>query len=206
MYSLFVPTFLDRIRVILRHSMHLLTLLPIPYRPLTYLTLLLASGLTACSTTKSLTVPDVVKPYRPEIVQGNFVSREQVAALRAGMPRPQVKNILGTPLLMDVFHPNRWDYVFTIEKNGVIAKTRRLTVYFNGDVLDRWEGDEMPSEVEFVSSLPSGRQIGKIPPLSASEKELNDFSKRENANDKRAPLDPAPITPINKTYPPLESK
>jgi outer membrane protein assembly factor BamE len=165
--------------------------------------------LAACSTRPTLAVPDVLKPYKPEIVQGNFVSREQVAALRAGMPKTQVLNILGTPLLTDIFHTERWDYVFTIERAGVISKPRRLTVHFKDDLLERWEGDTMPSEAEFVRSLDSGRKIGTIPPLTATERELAEFSARENSKLK-ATNNPTTGTdgqlPPSKTYPPLESQ
>ena len=156
--------------------------------------LVLSAGLTACAP----------KLYKPDVVQGNFVSSEQVTALRAGMPKAQVRNILGTPLVTDVFHADRWDYVFTIMRNGVVSKPRRLTVYFNGETLARWEGDEMPSEVEFVSSIDSGRKIEKIPPLTASEKDLAAFEARENAKSK-VPNAPTAAPSGAKTYPPLET-
>lgn len=161
--------------------------------------LALGTALTACST----------KPYKAEVVQGNFVSSEQVAALRAGMPKTQVRNILGTPLLTDLFHADRWDYVFTIESKGKVTQPRRLTVYFKGDTLAKWDGDTMSSEVEFVQSLDSGRKIGKIPPLVATEKELSDFAAQRNSSLK--PTDNAVALPSSpaggaKTYPPLEAQ
>jgi outer membrane protein assembly factor BamE len=94
-----------------------------------------------------------VTPYKVEVVQGNFVSKEQVAALKPGMSRQQVREILGTSLLNDVFHANRWDYVFTIRRQGVEPQERHLTVFFNGELMDRFVGDEMPSEEEFVATL-----------------------------------------------------
>ena len=78
-----------------------------------------------------------VKIYQHEVVQGNFVSKEQVQALRAGMPRQAVREILGTPLVTSVFHAERWDYAFTIRRQGSEPQLRRFTVYFKGDVLDR---------------------------------------------------------------------
>ena len=60
----------------------------------------------------------VVTPYKVEVVQGNFVSKEQVEQLKPGMSRQQVRELLGTSLLTDVFHANRWDYVFTIRRQG----------------------------------------------------------------------------------------
>ncbi|MDP3139281.1 MAG: outer membrane protein assembly factor BamE, partial [Burkholderiaceae bacterium] len=82
-------------------------------------------------------------PYKIEVVQGNFISREQVQALKPGMSRQQVRDTLGTPLLASVFHADRWDYVFTLRRQGVPPQARRLTVYFQGDALARFEGDEM---------------------------------------------------------------
>lgn len=165
------------------------------------------ASVVACSyrpTLPKLSIPNAIKPYKLEVVQGNFVSSEQVSALRAGMPRAQVRNILGTPLLNDVFHPNRWDYVFTMERDGIVSKALRLTVHFNGDQLTRWDGDTMPSETEFVQTLTSGRKIGKIPPLTASDKELADFAARENSKVKTSATTIEPAAVGNKTYPPLE--
>src|SRR4029079_6304680 len=64
-------------------------------------------------------ITDAITPYKIEIVQGNFVSKEQVAALKPGMSRQQVRDILGTPLVTSVFHADRWDYVFTLKRQGV---------------------------------------------------------------------------------------
>ena len=68
--------------------------------------------LSACSTIDDPMARAIrkVTPFRVEVVQGNFVSKEQVQALRAGMSRNQVKDILGTPLIASVFHSDRWDY------------------------------------------------------------------------------------------------
>jgi outer membrane protein assembly factor BamE len=166
--------------------------------------LALTLSLTACQTRPSLSVPNAIKPYKSEVIQGNFISSEQVTALRAGMPRAQVRNILGTPLLADIFHPNRWDYVFSIERDNVVYKTLRLTVHFDGDQLVRWDGDTMPSETEFVQTLTSGRKIGKVPPLAASNKELTDFASRENAKVKPPSANDETAAPNSRTYPPLE--
>lgn len=167
--------------------------------------LICIASVVACSYRPTLSVPNAIKPYKSEVTQGNFVSSEQVAALRTGMPRAQVRNILGTPLLNDVFHANRWDYVFTIERDGIVSKALRLTVHFNGDQLARWDGDSMPSETEFVQTLTSGRKIGKIPPLIASDKELADFANRENSKVKTSATSNEPAALGNKTYPPLET-
>lgn len=91
--------------------------------------------------------------YKIDVAQGNFVSKEQINALKLGMPRVQVMDILGTPLLVSVFHADRWEYVFTLKRQGVENKHYKLTVHFKGDVLDKIDGEGMLTEQEFVKSL-----------------------------------------------------
>jgi outer membrane protein assembly factor BamE len=141
-------------------------------------------------------------PYKVEVVQGNFVSREQVEALQKGMTTEQVRNVLGTPLVTSLFHGERWDYVFTLRRQGVAPQQRRLTVYFANGALDRFEGDPMPSEAEFVATLENKRRAGKIPRLEATEDELRRFSSSQPA---AAPAQPAPAAAPSVNYPPLES-
>jgi outer membrane protein assembly factor BamE len=148
-------------------------------------------------------VASVVTPYKVEVVQGNFVSREQVAALQPGMPRAQVRDILGTPLLTSVFHGERWDYVFTLRRQGVEAQARRLAVFFKADALDHFEGDEMPTEAEFVSRIDTRRTLGKVPVLEVSEEVLRDFSAKNPAAP--APTVSASQAPLPAVYPPLEA-
>ena len=96
----------------------------------------------------------IFRPYVPDIVQGNFVSSEQYSKLKLGMTREQVRQILGTPLLADYFHANRWDYVFEFKRNGqVVGKDRRVTVFFEGDKLVKFEGDALPTDVELVAEI-----------------------------------------------------
>jgi outer membrane protein assembly factor BamE len=160
--------------------------------------------LAACGSLSSTTerVASAITPYTPEMVQGNLITSDQVALLRPGMTRNQVRDILGSPLVASVFHANRWDYAFVFKRPGVESLSRKLTVHFKGDVLDRFEGDPMPSEAEFVSKLESGRKLGKIPPLQASEEDLKKFNE---ANPRRAePTRPAVSTTPPSSYPPLE--
>jgi outer membrane protein assembly factor BamE len=203
---MYILLFVIHNSVILRHSMHPFST-SVTFISRTLIGLSLIASLTACKTRPSISVPNAIKPYKSEVVQGNFISSEQVAALRVGMPKNQVRNILGTPLLADVFHPNRWDYVFTMERDGVKSKTLTLTVFFNGETLSNWDGDAMPSETEFVNSLSSGRKVDKVPPLTASEKELAQFAARENTKTKTPPqIETSASTGTEKIYPPLDSK
>jgi outer membrane protein assembly factor BamE len=91
--------------------------------------------------------------YKTDIAQGNFVSKEQVSALKQGMPRLQVADILGTPLLVSIFHADRWEYVFSLKRQGIDAPSYKLTVYFKDDVLDKIDGSNMPTEQEFIDAL-----------------------------------------------------
>jgi outer membrane protein assembly factor BamE len=149
--------------------------------------------LTACSS-------DLI--YKPEVVQGNFVSREQVQALRAGMPRQAVRDVLGTPLVTSLFHAERWDYAFTIRRQGAEPQQRRFSVFFKGDVLERIEGDPLPSEAEFAARLDTRRAPSKVPELKATEADLAKFpAKPAPAAGSAQPA--APVTPVS--YPPLEA-
>jgi len=165
--------------------------------------LVTAAAASACGSFDSMSqrVAGSIAPYKVEVVQGNFVSREQVTALRPGMTRLQVRDILGTPLVTSVFHADRWDYVFTIRRQGVQSQMRRLAVFFKGDLLDRFEGDEMPTEAEFVATLDNKRKGAKVPALEATEEQLKKFSAAQPAA--RAASAPAEA-PAAASYPPLE--
>jgi outer membrane protein assembly factor BamE len=91
-------------------------------------------------------VPQIVKPYRITIQQGNYVTREMVEQLKPGMTREQVRYILGTPLLTDIFHADRWDYVFYRDPPGGKREQRNFSVIFEGGKLARVVGDLLPSE------------------------------------------------------------
>lgn len=169
------------------------------------LLVLCCAAIAGCGTVKDATrrAASAIVPYKVEIVQGNFVSKEQVEALRTGMSRAQVRDILGTPLLQSVFHANRWDYVFTMKREGTEPQARQLTVYFKDDVLERTEGDPMPSETEFVALLGADRKPRAVPLLEASEDKLKAFAPRAPKGEPAAV--PAPTPPLPTSYPPLEA-
>ena len=147
-------------------------------------------GLVACAS---------IKPYKPEVVQGNFVSQEQVQALRPGMPKQVVRDILGSPLVTSLFHADRWDYAFTIQRQGAEPQLRRFSVFFDGERLARIEGDALPTEAEFAARLESRRPPASLPPLKATEQQLA----RYPARPAPAPETSAPAATL--AYPPLEA-
>jgi len=173
---------------------------------LTGLALGLALGLTGCNniSQKARNVADAMTLYKPEVVQGNFVSREQTAQLRQGMTRLQVRDLLGTPLVTPVFDGNRWDYVFTISRQGVPPQQYRLTLYFADDTLNRFEGDQMPSETEFVQRISGHTRKDKVPPLQATPEQLKQFAAANQPPAAAAPRAAASAAAPGKTYPPLE--
>ena len=163
------------------------------------------AALSACGTTDNVSnrVASIISPYKIDIVQGNFVSKEQAAALRAGMSRLQVRDLMGTPLLVSMFHANRWDYVFTFKRQGTEPQSRKVTVYFKNDVVEKFDADNLPTEAEFVASLDSGRRSGKVPVLEASEESLAKFGAGRSAQATAVPSPALP--PLPERYPPLES-
>ncbi|MEN9794444.1 MAG: hypothetical protein RJA17_984 [Pseudomonadota bacterium] len=89
--------------------------------------------------------PNWLTPYRADIGQGNFITQEQASRLQKGMNREQVRALLGTPLLVDPFRDNRWDYVFDIRRGDGGRDRRRYFVRFEKDQLVEWGGDELPA-------------------------------------------------------------
>lgn len=81
--------------------------------------------------------------FRVEIQQGNYITRDQVEQLEPGMSMREVRYIMGTPLIVDPFHEkHRWDYVYSYSPDlGTDFEKRRITLFFEGDTLDRMAGD-----------------------------------------------------------------
>lgn len=159
--------------------------------------LLVCASLAGCGGLSNVT-GDTFKPYVPEVVQGNFVSKEQRQALTLGMARAQVRDILGTPLVTSLFHADRWDYAFSIRRQGVPPQSFQLTVFFKGDAVSSIEGSDLPSESEFVERLAVQRKAASVPSLQASEEDLKKFPVQ------KAPGDAARTAPLPASYPPLE--
>jgi outer membrane protein assembly factor BamE len=102
-------------------------------------------ALAACTNAPKIPdVPLLLAPYRIDVQQGNVVTQDMVSQLKPGMSREQVKFVLGTPLVADMFHANRWDYIYRFARGTGGVEERKLTVYFDNDVLDHVAGDIVP--------------------------------------------------------------
>lgn len=90
--------------------------------------------------------------YKIDIQQGVVVTQEMADQLHVGMTKDQVRFVLGTPILTDPFHANRWDYPFRFQPGRGPVEERRFTVYFDGDKMTGYNGDSLPTEEEFAKS------------------------------------------------------
>lgn len=97
--------------------------------------ILLSAMLASCS---DLSAP-LVTPYKMDIRQGNYVTPETREKLKIGMTKSQVRYLLGSPTISDAFHGNRWDYVYLLERDGIVIEKQNMTLYFEGDNLARIE-------------------------------------------------------------------
>ncbi len=114
-------------------------------------TAILLSVLSACSS-----VPRIVNEYKIDVQQGNVLTQEMVSQLKPGLSRDQVRFILGTPVLMDMFHANRWDYVYWLKKGstGAVEK-REFSVFFDADgKLARVAGDVTAAQAADGAAAP----------------------------------------------------
>jgi outer membrane protein assembly factor BamE len=118
-----------------------------------------ASGV---QTTREKRFFGIFSPYRIDVQQGNFISQEQLTQLKPGMTPDQVKFVLGTPLLNDIFHANRWDYVFRLQKGNGEVISSRIAVYFDDNRVAKIDAGTLPSEQDYLSMIAG--------PLSATPK------------------------------------
>jgi len=181
--------------------MHLIT------RPRLVRAALLLAGLgsiAGCNTVTSAMsdgITSVITPYRVEVVQGNVVTREQIAAIKLGVPRSRVRDVLGSPLVADPFHAQRWDYVFLIRRPGTEPQQRSVVVLFEGDLVKSVDSPKLPSDREFVASINRPINLDKEPKLELTPEErqaLPPPAKVATTEATNVPLGAA------RTYPPLE--
>lgn len=163
-------------------------------------TLVIGSLLAGCeSLQRTDTLLGAITPYRIDIVQGNAVTREQAAQIKPGLSRLQVREILGTPLVTDPFHADRWDYIFSLRRPNTQIQRRSVVVVFENNLVKSIEAPDLPSERDFVAS------ISRIKDPRAPKLELSDDER------KALPLPPKreapvvePMGPV-RNYPPLEA-
>lgn len=105
---------------------------------------LMALFCAACSN-YSANLPSI-KPYKMDVQQGNVVTSKMMMQLRPGMTKAQVRFVMGTPLIVDSFHANRWDYVYSMQKGGKLIERRRVILDFEDEKLKAVRGDVIPAE------------------------------------------------------------
>ncbi|MDD5240125.1 MAG: outer membrane protein assembly factor BamE [Sulfuricella sp.] len=110
--------------------------------------------LAACSVT------DKISPYKIDIQQGNVITQDMVAKLKPGMTKSQVRFIMGTPLIADSFHADRWDYVYRFQKAGKLTEERKIALFFEQDVLRRAQGDVVAVTPESAAEADKGAAAG----------------------------------------------
>jgi outer membrane protein assembly factor BamE len=126
-------------------------------RPLPGLTSRIVRALIACLACLALS-SCFLKPHKIDIQQGNYIDPEAIAKLKPGMTRSQVRFLLGTPLLTDAFHPDRWDYLFSDRRAGKLMQEHRLTLWFEGDALKRAVTDTAEVAAPQPGAPAAGRQ------------------------------------------------
>jgi outer membrane protein assembly factor BamE len=134
-------------------------------------TLVTGSLLAGCeSLQRTDTLLGAITPYRIDIVQGNAVTREQAALIKPGMNRLQVREILGTPLVTDPFHADRWDYIFSLRRPNTQIQRRSVVVMFENNLVKSITAPDLPSERDFVASI-SRIKDPRAPKLELSDDE-----------------------------------
>lgn len=161
---------------------------------LRFFTLLIAMALAGCGAA----IP-TIKPYKMDIQQGNVVTSEMLLKLRPGMTKSQVQFIMGTPLLVDSFHTNRWDYFYQLRKQGEVVTQRRVILDFEKDLLVRVRGDVVPkgATVEDVT-----QQLETEANKKQQAKEPSDVSNQETDAPNEPivkPIEAPDVKPVDPT-------
>lgn len=141
----------------------------------------------------------VVTPYRMDIVQGNVVTQELAARVQPGMSRAQVRDVLGSPMLTDPFHADRWDYIFTIRRQGTPPQQRIVVAHFKADKLERLDAKDLPTERDFVASISRPISGNRSPVIALTDEQIKALPKPPAA----AP-EPGAVMGAVRSYPPLE--
>jgi len=107
-------------------------------------------------------------PYKMDIRQGNYVTPDMSEKLKLGMSKTQVRFVLGTPLVNDAFHGNRWDYLYRLKHDGKEIEKNNLTLYFEGDKLARIDDGNHPALAAPEAPMTEeAKPIEKVSPAAA---------------------------------------
>ena len=131
--------------------------------------LLLLPFLAACSNAPQMT--SYLSPYRIDVRQGNYVTQDMVAQLKPGQSRDQVRFILGSPLVADMFHEDRWDYIYRFRPGNGEVQQRSLVVFFQDNKLSRVAGDVVAEDANKSEPPKPSAQVIEIksPATAAAE-------------------------------------
>lgn len=117
--------------------------------------------------------------YRIDVQQGNVVTEEMLEKIKPGMTKSQVLFVLGSPLIVDAFRDNRWDYVYLFREKGDLVEQKRMTLFFDHDTL-----------VNIENYLTNSKDSAKPKPLveKTNEKEVTPESKEAATKEKKVNL------------------
>lgn len=182
-----------------------------------------AAALSGCALDKPLSmpeVPDLPTPripsvadlpfvYQIEVQQGNVITQEMIAQLRIGMDKKKVNFVMGSPIIMDTFHGNRWDYLYTIDTKGKKPRRRRITLYFEDDLLARIEGDVVPASAplavdtrqDMTVDVPKPEKKNVVAKLAAAVPFVGDDNKKPPKKDATTATASAEPKPAPKPRP-----
>jgi outer membrane protein assembly factor BamE len=118
--------------------------------------------------------PVILTPYRIDVRQGNFVTQDMVAQLKPGLSREQVRFILGSPLLADMFHADRWDYVYRFQQGRGEVQQRSLDGVFQDNKLTRVAGDVVAEDAAKAEAPKPTAHVIDIPAPAAAGAEKQD--------------------------------
>ena len=140
----------------------------------------------------------MIKPFKMDIQQGNVVTSKMLLQLRPGMTKSQVRFIMGTPLIVDSFHNNRWDYFYQLRQAGKVVEQRRVILEFEKDLLARVRGDVVP---QGAAGAAAGAEAGAVTlPKSIEpkpkEKGLMDKLKFWEKDEKAPATKPSEAKPV----------
>ena len=146
--------------------------------------------LQGCSNNSSMFSKDKIPlVYRVDVQQGNVINQDMLAKLKLGMDKKKVRFIMGTPLISDTFHSNRWDYVYTFKKGRDVREQRRITLFFKDGLLAQVDGNINPAS-GVIETMPKNVESVDVPPaephgIFSSVKEKLTFDKDQPKMSKK---------------------